>query len=216
MPTAEGGARLPVELRTIGTLNTSARSISLDTIAFTGGPLTVQGSISAEMNGEQPGARGQLTIEPFDLRAFGESLAMPLPTTADPEALRTAGLSVEFVIDGGNVAIAPVTLTLDDSTATGRMQIALGNPPAFDFDLEIDRLDADRYRPPETDASPSELPTLPLKTLRALDANGTLTIVELTAEGATFDNVRLELHSHEPAPGRGGAAAHGDKDVKGH
>jgi len=122
---------------------------------------------------------------------------------------------IEAVLTGkGNVDLAKQNASLvfkthlDESNIDGRIGLAKFAPPAYTFDINIDKLDADRYLPkgdgksaPATKAAkPSpggggkagEQP-LDFSALKELNANGSVKIGQLKAANVKASNVRVDI-----------------------
>ena len=82
-------------------------------------------------------------------------------------------------------------------------------PPAYSFDVDIDKLDLTRYQKPKSAAAapapgatppgaaaPVEAP-IDLSALRALNANGSIRIGALTARRLKASNVRIDVKAHD-------------------
>jgi AsmA protein len=83
----------------------------------------------------------------------------------------------------------------DESRIAAKIDVSRFSPLAFGFDLDIDRLNVDKYFPPRPAAAGEEKPEQPLdfSVLRGLDANGTVRIGQLQVANAKASNVRLEV-----------------------
>lgn len=88
-----------------------------------------------------------------------------------------------------------------DSSVKARLDIAGFATPAFNFDIEIDQLDVDRYLPqqagggqsPGTQKQPEKEKPFDLSGLRNLRAAGTLKIGALKANNVRASNARLDV-----------------------
>ncbi|WP_334186861.1 AsmA family protein [Noviherbaspirillum sp.] len=93
--------------------------------------------------------------------------------------------------------------SLDDSTYDARLGVNRIAPPAYTFDIGIDRLDLDRYkRKPAPKSGPAKGASSPkpavdepvdLSVLRTLQADGSLRIGSLKVSGIRASNVRMGL-----------------------
>jgi len=91
-----------------------------------------------------------------------------------------------------------MTLTLDDSTLTGRVAL---EGERLTYDLNVDDINVDRYLPPsEADDAPEEEGSLdeidlPLAVLRTLDARGELKFGQAKFSGLTLTNAAFALNA---------------------
>jgi AsmA protein len=90
----------------------------------------------------------------------------------------------------------------DESVIQGRAGLAKFAPPAYTFDVNVDRFDADRYMQKAADGKvapsgsppgqPGEQP-IDLSPLKTLNANGTLRFGTLKVSNVKTSNVRLDI-----------------------
>ena len=95
-----------------------------------------------------------------------------------------------------------VNLKLDDTTATGALGVADFDSKALRFDLNVDRINADRYLPPPTEepaqARARSPPTeIPVDALRNLNARGQLRVGEAIFAGIKFTKLRLGVNARD-------------------
>src|SRR5690242_12043471 len=132
------------------------------------------------------------------LKALGHA---DLTQARDPNAFGVAFGSFGFSAGTSSVAFSNVDFTLDDSHMTGSAAITDFKTRAMSFDLSLDKLDADRYLPPQqlgTPDRPREALDLdnvgvPLRTLRVLDLQGHLRVGGLTLLGAKASDFDVTL-----------------------
>ncbi len=161
-----------------------------------------------------PRVTGRFEIPGTDLRRVLARLEQELPEMADDDALTDFGLEAAFSFAGERVSLEDLVLRLDDTTFTGGLSVEDFARPMIGFNLEGDRLDADRYLPPPgedeaepaaapedaEDAEPVEIPVELIRDLR-LDGSfrlGELVIMELLLEDVHFtvqaDDGQLRVH----------------------
>lgn len=142
----------------------------------------------------------QAELLPTDVRALLKQLGMQLAavdTMADKNALTRVGAQLDVGFDTAKQALQARTITLqmDDSTLSGQASVANFDKPNIAFNLNLDKIDLNRYLPPKADkpqtpppaenkpAEDIEIP-LPKELLRSLTVNGTL-----KASSVTFDKL---------------------------
>jgi len=113
---------------------------------------------------------------------------------------RVSNLAANVKADGKTLAVSPLSLKLDDSTIKGRAGISQFERALYTFDLDIDRVDVDRYIVPASDApkgpaQPKEDKPLDLSALKALNADGELRIGSLKYGKIQSSNIRIDLKS---------------------
>ncbi len=101
---------------------------------------------------------------------------------------------------GGRTAAMHANARLDESRIAARVNISRFSPLALNFDVDIDRLDLDKYLPPKTatgkaasEGGPAQDQPLDFSALKALDASGTLKIGQLQVSNVKAANVRIEV-----------------------
>jgi AsmA protein len=165
------------------------------------------------LRAEQPALQGELRSNTFNPRELLASLGLDAPETTDPDVLQR--MALDLSLSGGldRVAVTPLLVSLDDSSLRGEAGLDLSGPrPMVSFVLRGDRLDLDRYLPPEIEQArvvqvppeASEVPeaedipiNLPLELMRSLDIDGSLRLDTLTLLGLTLQNIELKLKAQE-------------------
>lgn len=178
-------------------------------VAVAGGTLEAKARVTNLKR--EPAATGSLTVSNLNPRVLLAAAGQALETT-DPQALTSLNLKSDFSGSANHVELKGLDLALDQSKLTGSAGVRNFAKPVIRFDLELDAIDADRYLPPPAEkpataaaptaaAAPVATPGtaagaaagLPLETLRALDADGTLKIGQLKAYNVNSRNIVLRL-----------------------
>jgi AsmA protein len=135
-----------------------------------------------------------------DLRTLIERLGGDPIKTTDPFALTKATLGTRVSGNVKSASVNPLVLRLDGSTLEGKVEIPSLAGPAVRFDLQIDRLDLDRYLPPEQAAAATNpaaagaaAARLPVDLLRRLDLKGQVRVADLTAARVRMRDLALTL-----------------------
>jgi AsmA protein len=164
--------------------------------------LSANGSVNLSGIGGAPQASGAIVLAPFSPRKIMTRFGQPVPVTADPKALRRASIKAKFSASHKRLRLSPLTLTVDQSTLRGTADIRNFNAPAYAFDVKVDRLDVARYLPPEKrgaaatpGAAAAAAATLPLDTLGALSAKGTLRIGKLRLANMNISNALAKVNA---------------------
>ena len=146
-----------------------------------------------------------LQIPPFSPRKLMAALGKPLPVaTTDPKALTSVALKARLTGDPGSIRISDGRLDLDESKMAFSLQVQEFAKPDVAFNVELDKINVDRYLPPPSEKNPrtAEEKTPPpdamgKKTdyapLRQLVLDGTLKIATLTAKGLTIQDVNARV-----------------------
>jgi hypothetical protein len=141
-----------------------------------------------------PAAAASFSLPPTSLRALLVAFGIEPPVTADPRALESFGIEGRFALAGGVLTIEPLTIVLDDTRLSGRVQRG-GAPPLAEFTLAGNRMDVDRYLEPDEVAS--EPFRFPGKALGELRARGTLALENATFDGLAFEGLVVRLQVDE-------------------
>jgi len=189
----------------------AAQSAQLRDLALSGpDELSISGSLNIADLAEAPTYQGQLRLAPLSLRPWLERFDQ-LPATADAQALSDVALTSPIEGDLSRLALSGLTLALDDSTFTGRLDVGLDGQ-RLDVALQGDTLDLDDYLPPSE--APAEAsagrnligvsqayaqeeaeaaPLVPAEWLATLALDGDLTLERLRLLGLDFTQVELAL-----------------------
>lgn len=97
-----------------------------------------------------PQLSGALSIAQFDLRAFLDGIAQPLPAMADTTTLSQVELVARLQASRNSLALEDLTAKLDGSTINGRLAVEDFAHQALRVQLKADSFNADRYLPPES------------------------------------------------------------------
>jgi AsmA protein len=140
---------------------------------------------------EEPGGEARLTLKAPSLRALLATVGVTPPPMRDATTLGNLQLEVALRYAAGAAAVEDLSMKLDDTQLTGKVELPKLDPVAIRFALVADRIDLDRYREPsDTDSRPLELP---LAWLKSLDARGSLSIRQSTIAGAAASGVRIDV-----------------------
>ena len=145
----------------------------------------------------RPVLRTRLKIGPVDARQWFRQMGLWLPAAADPHAWGHAGLDATVDCDGLGLSARDLTLTIDDTTLKGIIDISPTDPIRLRFMLDADRIDLDRYLPvPGTRSAPDSVSgRWALAALGPIDMNGTLTIGRLDALRLSAEDVFAQVRT---------------------
>ena len=149
--------------------------LHLEDLAATLFGLQTSGDLTVRDPADSPDVTGTLQVANFSPRALLERFDRDVPPTADPAVLGEAALSADISFGANRAEFASLRMRLDDTNLTGRVEVADFADPRFDFDLDMDRINLDRYLPPV-----SEAPAAPGQEDQAFD---TTTLADLNLAG---------------------------------
>ena len=151
----------------------------------------LSGALQFADAGGRPRAAGAIALTVPSVRGLIGQWGLKMRLPKDPAALGALSLSGRWRLRGGALRIAPLTARLDATTLTGWAQRSGGAAAGWTFDLHANRINFGNYLPPAR-RHPKPL-KLPLAMLRALRAQGTLTVKRATYGGTAMRDVRLQV-----------------------
>ncbi len=145
-----------------------------------------------------------LQVAPFSPRKLVAALGRKFPVnTADAKALTRVALKTGVKGDLNSVSISGGILDLDESKLKFTAKAKEFSKPNIMFDLNLDKIDLDRYLPPPGEKKPAEetakakTPAVKKKTdytpLRKLVLDGTIRVGKLKANNARIQDVYLKV-----------------------
>jgi AsmA protein len=145
---------------------------------------------------------GRAALAEFSPRALLQRFELPVPQTADPAVFRSAELATSFETNGARGEFRDIAVELDESRITGEFNVDDFANPSYRFVLRADRIDADRYLPPQGETAASADSTsdkrlgdmrLASEPLTNTNVSGTASIGHLTIGGMDFDQLAADL-----------------------
>lgn len=138
-----------------------------------------------------------LKTQRIELSQIAAAFALPNPRGG---TLRLAANGNAALDLGQQTVSSALKGTLDDSSFDAKLGLHTFAAPAYDFNLGIDRIDADRYQakpaaPPQQQTGAATEAPIDLSGLKSLNANGSLSVGTLKVAGLQMNNVRLALHA---------------------
>jgi AsmA protein len=163
---------------------------------------------------ENPQAELTLDVKPFSLRkVLGSFESAPEVQTADPEALKRIGLNAHIKAGQTAVAVTQGKLTLDDTHLAFSINASQFERPNVKFDLELDKIDVNRYLPPpaatkEATKPPSTEQEQPASAkseskapdygpMRRLILDGRLAAETIVVQKATLQDTRVTIKAKD-------------------
>ncbi len=179
-------------LLTLPGISGNARALRIGEMKLTvdgrQGPNAIQARLSTPVNGNLETLR-------FDFPALAADLTVNNPKFPGGKLNADLKGSGSLDLQKSNAAFA-LNGRLDESMVKAKLGLVAFAPPAYTFDLALDRLDLDRYLPPSKQNSAPELP-LDLSALKTLNASGSLHIGEFQASSVKASNLRLEMKADD-------------------
>jgi len=190
------GGKLTAKLAAALQLDNAKHQASLQNLSLSVADLQLDGGVNITGLDKAPVVSGKLSVAKFDLRKLLQALGQAVPNTADANVLSAVALNADLSGGANSVKLSPLTVSLDDSKLTGSLSVANFAKPAIKFDLALDKIDADRYLPPATQAKAATpgaaaagASMLPLEQLRALNVDGKFELGQLKLSGLSMSNI---------------------------
>ena len=187
LPDALGPERLgTLEIDTAFEYDAAGSILRLGDFAASALGLQTSGDLTVRDPTDSPDISGTLQVANFSPRALLERFGRDVPPTADPVALREATLSADVTLGANRAELTSLQMRLDDSNVTGRVEVSEFADPHFVFDLDVDRINLDRYLPPSSeapDAPDQEDQGFDTAALADLNLAGRISAAELQASG---------------------------------
>lgn len=162
----------------------------------------ITGSLTGAEILDAPKLKGSIKLDPLSLREWLPKLGIDAPQTTDPNVLKQLSFAGNVQLTKSSAEVGDIVMKLDDTTMRGMLGVADFAAKALRFDLNVDRIDADRYLPPPPEAPAAkdakEPPTeIPVEMLRKLNARGQLSVGEAIFAGIKFTKLRLGVNARE-------------------
>jgi len=196
------GEKVALVYKTTGPQSALSASLALPGVegtakAFRSSAMTAdvdlkQGELAIKAKITSP-VSGNLESKQLNLPSLVASITASGPDI--PGKTLSGELKGAAAVDGAKESVqANLAGKVADSTIKGRVGITRFAAPAFNFDLEVDQLDVDKYFPPSA-AGKQKQPEKPLdlSALKNLNANGTLKVGSLKFNNIKATNVRLDV-----------------------
>lgn len=201
------GKTVRAELSGATQVNLAAETARLSNLKASLADLTLTTDLNIQGFGDNAALNGSLAIQEFSLKNLLSALGQAPIDTRDNDVLNALALSTDIGGAAGKVALNNLTLRLDDTRFQGGGRYTLADG-ALVFRLQGDRLDADRYLPPEPTATddtpnteatatarsaPEDAELLPLETLRSLRLDIDFGLSQLVVSHLTIDDLKASL-----------------------
>ncbi len=145
---ALSGGQIDAKLEAGMALDLGTETLKVEGLSIHSGTLQMHGGVVGQRLLSAPMLEGDLAVEALDLRAWLAQRGLPLPRTTDEETLRRLSLRTGWRSAGGLLALQDLDLEIDQTRITGEIERTWTRPSSYNFDLEADGLDLDRYLRP--------------------------------------------------------------------
>ncbi len=146
------------------------------------------------------GAKKESNNKPLDLSALKALNANGSIRVGNLKYGKTkaSNINIKLKADGEKLSLNPLSAKVDDSQINANLGISQFSNPAFNFAINIDQLDADRYITKNETASKSNADTpIDLSALKKLNASGEAKIGKLKLANVKTQNVNIGLKAND-------------------
>lgn len=207
----------PVEMKLVTgatNANLTAETLTVEDLSLSGLGLNLIGNLNAAGIKSEPQIEGDLSIKPFNLRKFMAQLKQELPPMADPKTLTKFSLNTDFEGSKNSVEVKKLAVILDETVLNGSLAVVDLDRQDIIFDINVDKVDADRYLPPSVEKSSDQgkqkkIPAtpetaavgaaeeLPIELLQNLKVKGDIRIGELKLADATMQKINVSVQARD-------------------
>jgi len=206
------GEALRTELSADLATDLAAGTFEVQGLEVKSGDLRLSGGLQGSQIETSPRVDGELALAEFNLRQWLSAMGLAVPETADANALSRFSAKLALRSGDDRISTENLVVRLDDSLLQGTVSILEPATPKIRFDLQLDRIDLDRYLPAAADqpaatqaqaapaavASPAApVPLLPVDTLRSLDLQGVCKIGALTVQRLRMQGIELAVQAKD-------------------
>lgn len=198
------GGKADLKVTTDISADLQQETLTLSNLLVTVHDLLINSNINvSKLLSDNPNVAGNIEVQPFNLRQLANRLAIDLPPMADGSTLELVQVNTDFSASSKHFNAKQFDVTLDQSKLSGQFAVNNFAKPALSFKLVLDGIDADRYLPPASkeqvappaSAAAAGATTLPLETLRQVNAKGTIDIGKLKISGTHSEKIHVEINA---------------------
>ncbi len=170
------------------------------------GGLKAAGLTSSNLN-----FSGDISVPAFNLKSTLEQMAMEIKTT-DSKALTSVGMNFNFAGTKTSAEIKDLLVNLDETVIKGLFSFANPDRPNIVADVNVDKIDVDRYLPPKeenkgeskaagtsgkTDTGTEKQELIPVELLRKLTLKADLNVKQLIASKAKLSDIVVSARAKD-------------------
>ncbi len=182
-------------------LDLSAQTLSVASVKAQLGAAVLSGTLKGSNVVDAPSFAGSFKLDPVSPRQLMSQLGIAPPKTRDAKAFSKLASSGDFAYGDKRVGVSKLDVQLDDSQLRGSAAITSLDTKAMDFDLTLNQIDIDRYRPPENAPKPAAPAAAkgkaPTDVLKSLEMNGTFALGAATFAGVRVTDGHMKLQAKD-------------------
>ena len=182
-------------------LDLSEDRLQLTDLELQGPQVALNGQLDVKQLQAQPAINGQIKLAKTNVKQLAALFGSKI-LTQDEAALTQVSADITLKHEGKVLKLDPLKVQLDDSSIAGYVHVLNPEGPILRSKMDIDKLDVDRYLPPQGDADEAKSETGqaaasddPFAALRTLDLQAELRIASLVANKAKLSDVLVKVVS---------------------
>jgi len=196
---------LDAKLRANLYLDNANGTLDAKELELESGTLVMRADLEGQDLRTKPNFKGSLKLHEFSPREWLQRFDLAMLKTSDPEVLKRLSLATSFNATPDLVAFDKLRIQLDQTQIEGELELLQPADPLYKFALDIDKIDLDRYLPPQPTAQPggvSKAPVsapqkepalFPVGLLKQLKLDGNLRIDSLTVKQIKAKAIQLKV-----------------------
>lgn len=168
--------------------------------------VNVTGSAQGRNLLDKAAIQGTLNVAEFNPGELVRIMTGEPLKTSDPKALRQASASLAYSATQDSLAVSKLEARLDETVLTGNATVKGFERPDVAFTLAANRLNVDRYMPPETKAgkpapapapAPGEKKPAEPGMLQRMTVNGAVTVGQFQAMNVKASDIRMTVRGKD-------------------
>src|SRR5690606_11880116 len=206
------GGRAEISLQTPVTLDLKQQTLSLPAVVANALGIKLNATVTGKQILDDPQLQGTLNVAQFAPKPLLQRLGVELPAMSDENALQSLALSTQFNATPKLASLSKLKVVLDESNLTGTAQAGLGEKTDLGFKLALDKINLDRYLPPEaaetsapetakqatpaskTPATAGQEPASdPFAWMDQINLDGNIKVGQVQVKGAKITDIQLNV-----------------------
>ncbi|MCP4347217.1 MAG: AsmA family protein [Desulfobacterales bacterium] len=194
-----GVGNLDLKADDIG-LNWKKETLTVSGLDVSAYDMGITGNANASRLFSEPQIKSALNIAEFSPRKLMQILGAKAPETSDPNALNKASASISMTANKNSVNFSKLDIRVDQTTLRGTAQSDF-KQPKIKFDLKVNEIDADRYRPSRPEKKIKKVKEViekkPPLDIKSLDLDGRLVVGNLKIFNIRSQDTVLKITSKD-------------------
>ena len=199
----EGVASIPTSLRMASdniTVSTNESTAVMDKVDIRVLDMHIVADVQSFSYASDLAIKANVAIDTFSPRSVMHLFDVEPPVTADPAALSSLTMNATADMSAAAIKLTGLSIKLDDTSFTGTLSVPRTDAGFYEFDLNGDSIDLNRYMEPPVEggsAGPESAPVeIPTDLIAPLKARGKLKLAKATLGNIVFENVELGVNTN--------------------